>query len=703
MSIYPPQGGGVAKHTALTDKEVAGAIDHAPLSVRGANMYDRDAWLKLLASQPAQTLKGLSKLWRAFYAQKYCTCLAFDGTYLYVALDTSPAQVLKMDILHMFDLPMNGDTRWPKAIWTGANGQNSCKALAFDGTYLYAALGTSPAQVVQIDIATMATMATWTGDTGENDCAGLTCDGAYVYAGLNITPAMVIKLDTTMGVVDKWTGGAGENACIALAFDGDYVYAGLNTSPAQVIQLSKATYRHMEKVEAFVGDTGQDYVSALALDGNYIYLCTDQANVWVIQINPGTMETVKDYQAAHAYTGIVCDGKYLYASYPSVPLVIEVFDVSDMSLIATWQSTIGEMMCASFASLDQNHFYAAFSTDPPMVVEFQTYDLTNHKTWIGEAGQGTALSVAYTPTIPQVFIGLAGDPCTVLDFDPNLNYLQAFWQGDPGQNGVVALCVNGNYLFVASGTTPGYVYQLDWRNMTLVASWPYPDIDHVGYSGTALASDGTYLYVALNGGQSAAAVVCKVRISDMTEVARWVGDTGQNGTMDVIFDGSDIYAALSPYSGGPPAADPAQVVKIAVDTMQTILSWGGAAGQTNAFCLAEDSGFVYVGLETSPGQIVKIEKAGMVTGANWGGAGDQNIVHALKKLGNFLFAGLAEYGKPAQIVKIAVAGMTTALGWSSQPDKICLASDGLFIYAGFYSLTAQVARKIIKQRDQEGG
>ena len=46
--------------------------------------------------------------------------------------------------------------------WFGLPGQNVCDALVYDGTYIYAGLATSPAQVVKIDPTTMTVVATWT-------------------------------------------------------------------------------------------------------------------------------------------------------------------------------------------------------------------------------------------------------------------------------------------------------------------------------------------------------------------------------------------------------------------------------------------------------------------------------------------------------------------------------------------------------------
>jgi hypothetical protein len=77
-------------------------------------------------------------------------------------------------------------------------------------------------------------MGQWNGAAGQGDCRAIVSDGTYIYAGLNTSPAQVVKIDpTTMETVLTWTGASGQNQCYALDFDGTYLYAGFNTDPGQ--------------------------------------------------------------------------------------------------------------------------------------------------------------------------------------------------------------------------------------------------------------------------------------------------------------------------------------------------------------------------------------------------------------------------------------------------------------------------------------
>jgi hypothetical protein len=168
-------------------------------------------------------------------------------------------------------------------------------ALDYDGTYIYAGLMLTPGQVVQIDPATMTTVATWTGAPGEDIIAAITHDGSYIYAGgqdNEISPmlAKVVKIDpATMTGVSTWTGAPGQNQCYALDFDGTHIYAGLYTSPALVMKINPAT---MVTVSSWMGDTGQDNCYSLAHDGINIYAGLFNWPTQIIQIDPATMTTL---------------------------------------------------------------------------------------------------------------------------------------------------------------------------------------------------------------------------------------------------------------------------------------------------------------------------------------------------------------------------------------------------------------------------
>jgi len=155
-------------------------------------------------------------------------CLCSDGTYIYAGCDLGAGNLAKI-------YKINPVTMTEVSHWTGAAGEERCIDVAFDGTYLYAALWISPGKMVQIDPVTMTTVRVWTGESGQNKCRALTVDSGYIYVGLETAPAQVIELDpATMLTRQNWTSAI-FSYCYALSHD--FIYAGLAGIPGNVVKL----------------------------------------------------------------------------------------------------------------------------------------------------------------------------------------------------------------------------------------------------------------------------------------------------------------------------------------------------------------------------------------------------------------------------------------------------------------------------------
>ena len=170
--------------------------------------------------------------------------LAWDGSSLYVGLNTVPARVVKLE------------TKAMKAVsqWVGGEGQDHCRSL--------------PAKVIEVDPADMSTVSVWVSDASQRRVAALAFDGSYIYAGLDTYAAQVVKIDPqTMETVDVWLGAGDQNCCMALLFDGEHLYAGLETWPAQVVKIAPQT---MTTVRRWTAEQGQDQCLALTFDGLHV-------------------------------------------------------------------------------------------------------------------------------------------------------------------------------------------------------------------------------------------------------------------------------------------------------------------------------------------------------------------------------------------------------------------------------------------------
>jgi len=257
------------------------------------------------------------------------TAIAYSGTYIFAAIDTSPAQVLKIDPLTMLVV----------ATWTGAAGQNHPTCLQYTSGRLYVGLNTG--DVVQISPLSMATLLTWVGGLGA--VRSLAFNGANIFAGLATTPGQIIKINTaTMTTVSTWTGAAGENNVYALMYDyaSGWLIAGLYISPAKVIKID---YTTMTTSAIWTGGALQNLCDALTFDGEYYYAGLYTTPAYIVKIVPATMVTdslwTGSSDSVRRLTGLCFDGNHIIGSlYDAFSNAVKI-NPADMSLVTLWKAT----------------------------------------------------------------------------------------------------------------------------------------------------------------------------------------------------------------------------------------------------------------------------------------------------------------------------------------------------------------------------
>ena len=269
----------------------------------------------------------------SIYIPPKVRALASDGSYLYAALTSAAAEIIKIDPFTMTTL-----TKWSH----GQGGANA-RALVCNGNYLFAALYAAPARVEKIGAGDMQTKATWTGQANEYPCYALTLDDSYLYVGLATIPARVVKVKiSSMTTDDAWTGESGQDDCQALSFDGAYVYVGLNTSPARVIKLNTTD---MTLTDSWTGAEGQNSVTALFFDGSFLYAALATSPAQVVKIEPLTMTTISTWTGAEGQNDCVAltsDSLSLHAGLATSPAQVVKIRTSDMTTISTWTGAEGE-------------------------------------------------------------------------------------------------------------------------------------------------------------------------------------------------------------------------------------------------------------------------------------------------------------------------------------------------------------------------
>jgi hypothetical protein len=194
--------------------------------------------------------------------------VAISGSYLYAGLRLSPnGKIVKVDL----------NTFTQVGTLTLSSGAN-VRDLLVDGTYLYAALGTSPAKIVKIDLNTFTEVSTLTLLTGENDARALTkAEDGFLYVGIGLpTPPNLGKIAkinlSSFTRVSVLTLDTYERMPYSLTSQGHYLYVGLRQVsgyPARIIKIDLSTFTKVSTLN--VSGVSSDLVWDVVIKDNYLY------------------------------------------------------------------------------------------------------------------------------------------------------------------------------------------------------------------------------------------------------------------------------------------------------------------------------------------------------------------------------------------------------------------------------------------------
>jgi len=236
------------------------------------------------------------KIFEADTGENYCRALCFDGTYMYMGLYTTPGKIIKIDPATMTQvgstLTLNTGEDYITAL-IGGIGVNP---------NLYAVCHTNPFVLVAIQAGgtgDMIRLGSFTGDSGNNErnANAIAYDGTYLYVGMgHAVPFRIVKIDPgTMAQMGSTLNGTSpEDGCLSLVFDGEYLYAGLDedlsTDPWRVVKID-ISGTSPTKISTMSFDDNYNKVADLAFNGTSIFGILNTGPPRIIEINPNGDET----------------------------------------------------------------------------------------------------------------------------------------------------------------------------------------------------------------------------------------------------------------------------------------------------------------------------------------------------------------------------------------------------------------------------
>jgi hypothetical protein len=259
---------------------------------------------------------------RINYTPSYISVVKYDDDYFYIALNTSPVQVYKVnrssyDVVGTVTLP---------------SGYNGCYAAALivkdDVPYLYIGTNKAACKVVKVNLNLMEVVNYTTFDSGVNYCRDMIYDETndVLYAAMYTSPGMVLVIDpSTLAVMNTLTLSSGQNYCNALQLIGGELYVGLGASPTQILIYTVTITRDSEYVTV---DDKNKKVGTFSLK-NILYLLTGKN---YLQYDGSTVKEVAEETEDEEGGGVTdCDLDPIRACTMAVwhPTSLRVFFAGD--------------------------------------------------------------------------------------------------------------------------------------------------------------------------------------------------------------------------------------------------------------------------------------------------------------------------------------------------------------------------------------
>jgi hypothetical protein len=289
----------------------------------------------------------------------------------------------------------------------------------------------------------------------------------------------------------------------------------------------------MITVNSWVGAGNEEAGLALATDGTYIYAYVaydaDSVTSVILKLDPSDMSELARYECddIQEVFKMVCDGGYLYVTYPSALLKI---DTSDMTLNSTFPYNasgpgiviLGGYIYAiyefSLVKIDP----ADMSTPVDVLYPFGYYQLATDGTYIYACSM---------------------DDPEVVKVDPSTMSIVDAWDGSGDWEYTVDVTYGGGYIFVATvnetAETTGVV-KIDPSDMSTAGTFDIPG----NFFPAVVLYDNSAVYVSSHWFNGSPAYVYKIDPATMTTADYWTGSLTSEGAMGVIWLSPYLYASL---------------------------------------------------------------------------------------------------------------------------------------------------------------
>ena len=292
---------------------------------------------------------------------------------------------------------------------------------------------------------------------------------------------------------------------------------------------------------------------------------------------------------------ITSDGTFLYAGTVTFPGIVVKVDLATFTRFDALTLNPGEDQIIRMIT-DGTYLYVVCLCRfvpfvPAKVVRvnlqtFQRVDVIDFTTIPGFGFVGIAITLDGT----YLYIGLGSSPGTIVRIDTRTFTVSATLTFNIGENDIRDLVTDGHFLYACTIDSPGVIVKIDLNTFTEVASF----ILDPGEDSECLFLHGEILYV---GTFTFPAILVKVDLDTFTRVDAITLNPGEDIAANMFVDGTFIYISL--------ATIPGQAAIIDISNFEEVSGLTFPIGANIGSLTFVDQTFLYIGTRTTPGQIVR--------------------------------------------------------------------------------------------------
>ena len=261
------------------------------------------------------------------------SALTESGDYVYAGGTTAALQGTKYIVMAISKITM---LVTHSKEYTGTSGPHAM--LAGDNSDLYLGLGSSPAILVKVDMATLMPLNSLTFNGGENDLRSLAWETSAsttgsLFAVCNVHPAVIVQVSTsTMSRTSALPLLVGENGALAAVQQDDtHLFVVTHTTPTKVVQILKGT-GGLTRVGAMTLNTGDDLGTSAVSDSEYIFIGTTTSPAKIVRVEKSNIvalhpvsTSIEFHYGENNVGAMVASGDEIWAGLATFPgKVIEV-------------------------------------------------------------------------------------------------------------------------------------------------------------------------------------------------------------------------------------------------------------------------------------------------------------------------------------------------------------------------------------------